>query len=69
MKELKIRVRVRDDGTIVVEDAPVKSGQEIEVTLHIPDPVEPTFPLRGLPVRYIDPYLPAVDEGEWDANR
>jgi hypothetical protein len=68
MKDVKIKVVVREDGKVVVEDVPVRSGQEIEVTLRIPEPVSATFPLRGLPVRYVDPFLP-VDEAEWDASR
>lgn len=68
MKEVKIKIVVRDDGKIVVENVPVRIGQEIEVTLRIPQPVVATFPLRGLPVRYVDPFLP-VDETEWDASR
>ncbi len=68
MKEVKVRIVVREDGRIVIDDVPVRSGQEIEITLRIPQPGEATFPLRGLPVRYVDPFLP-VDENDWNASR
>lgn len=68
MKEVKVKIVVSADGKVVIEDVPVKSGQEVEVTIRIPEPVEATFPLRGLPVRYVDPFRP-VDDDEWDASR
>src|SRR5512138_3785105 len=68
MKVVKVKIVVTDDGKIVIDDLPVKSGQEVEVTIRIPEPVAATFPLRGLPVRYVDPFRP-VDDDEWDASR
>lgn len=68
MKEVKFKIVVQEDGRIVVDDVPVKSGQEIEVTVRIPHAGGATFPLRGLPVRLVDPFLP-VDDDEWDAGR
>lgn len=51
------------------EDLPVRKGQQVEVTVRIDEPVEPTWPLRGLPVRLTDPFLPANPESEWEADR
>lgn len=69
MKEVKIKVIVSEDGKVIIEDIPVHTGQQVEVTLRIDEPAPARFPLRGLPVRYIDPFLPAVDDSDWDASR
>ncbi len=69
MKEHKVKVVVLADGRVVVEGVPVTRGQQVEVTIRIDDPVQPRFPLRGLPVRYDEPYQAVVDESEWDASR
>ena len=68
MKERKIRIVVLEDGKVVIDDLPVKKGQRVEVTLRIEPPSPPAYPLRGLPVRLIDPFLP-VDESEWESSR
>ncbi len=67
MKEHKFKVVVLRDGRVVVDGVPVTEGQEVEVTIGIPDPVPVTYPLFGLPFRYIEPFEPAVDPSEWDA--
>ncbi len=69
MKEKKIEVIVTEDGRIVLEDLPVRKGQQVEVTVRITEPVAPTFPLRGRPVKLKDPFLPAIPESEWEAGR
>ncbi len=69
MKEVKKKVVVLEDGTVVVDGVPVKKGDEVEVVIRIGDPVAPGYPLRGLPVRYVDPFGPAADESEWDASK
>lgn len=69
MKEFKIKVVVAEDGKVVVEDVPVHSGQELEVTIRVSEPSRATWPLRGLPVRYVDPFGPAIEDSEWDASR
>ncbi|MEA2239591.1 MAG: hypothetical protein QOC81_4315 [Thermoanaerobaculia bacterium] len=67
MKEHKFKVVVMKDGRVVVDDVPVTEGEEVEVTIRIEDPVPVTYPLFGLPFRYIEPFEPAVDPSEWDA--
>lgn len=69
MKSKKLRIVVLKDGRIVIDNLPVKKGQQVEVTVQIPDPVRPSMPLRGLPVRLIDPFLPAVPETDWESDR
>jgi hypothetical protein len=67
MKKKKLKVLVIEDGKIVLEGLPVHEGDEVEVSINILDPTPPTFPLRGVPLRYDDPFAPAVDPSEWDA--
>lgn len=68
MKEHKVRVIVLEDGKVVVDGIPVTKGQHVEVIIRVEKPA-PTYPLRGLPVQYKDPLLPAVPESEWDAPK
>lgn len=69
MKEVKVKVVVGEDGKVIIENVPVHTGQQVEVTLRIEEAGPARFPLRGLPVRYVDPFLPAVDDSDWDASR
>ena len=66
MKEFKRKIVVLKDGRIVIHDVPAEEGQEVEVTIRVPDSRRPAYPLRGLPVRYDRPFH-AVDEKDWDA--
>jgi len=67
MKAHKIKVVVLKDGKIVLEGLPVVEGDEVEVTIKILDPCPVTYPLHGVPLRYDDPFEPAVKPSEWDA--
>jgi hypothetical protein len=58
---------VLKDGKIVLDGLPVVEGDEVEVTIKVLDPCRLTYPLRGAPLRYDDPFEPAVDPSEWDA--
>ena len=69
VKGKKFKVLVLQDGRVVIDGVPVKKGQQVEVTVKVMERPRPTMPLRGLPVRFIDPFLPAVDESEWDAEK
>lgn len=69
MKEHKVKVVVLQDGKVVIENVPVKSGTTVEVTIQIEEPVTPTWPLRGTPVKYRDPFGAAIDPSEWDAEK
>lgn len=67
MKVHKFKVLVLEDGKIVIDGVPVIEGDEVEVTVEVLDQLPPTYPLRGLPIRYDDPLEPAVDPSDWDA--
>jgi hypothetical protein len=69
MKERKFKILVLENGKVVVDGVPVKKGQSVEVIIRIEEPVEPSYPLRGLPVRYDAPFGPAVEDTEWEASR
>lgn len=69
MKAKKLRIVVLQDGRIVIDGLPVKKGQQVEVTVKLAERTRPTMPLRGLPVRLIDPFLPAASEDDWDAGK
>ena len=69
MKEQKFRILVLENGKVVVEGVPVKKGQSVEVTIRIEEPAAPTYPLRGLPVRFDEPFAPAIDETEWESSK
>lgn len=69
MKEHKVKLAVLEDGRIEIEDVPVRKGDYVEVILRIEERTAPTWPLRGMPVKLHQPFAPAVDESEWDAER
>lgn len=69
MKEHKVKVVVLENGKVVVEGIPVTKGQQVEVVIRVEEQPKPTYPLRGLPIRYDEPFLPAVPESEWDASK
>ena len=69
MKKHKLNVLVLEDGRVVVDGLPVRKGQEVEVTIRLKKVSPPSYPLRGLPIRYEDPFLPATDESDWEALR
>jgi len=67
MKTHKVKVVVLQDGKIAVDGLPVLEGDEVEVSIKVLDPIPPSYPLHGAPLRYDDPFEPAVDPSEWDA--
>ena len=69
MKEYKVKVTALTDGRIVVDGLPVTKGEQVEVTIRMEEKVPLSYPLRGLPVQYHEPFEPAVDEQEWDATK
>lgn len=68
MKQKQYKIRVLEDGRVVVEDEDLKKGQMVDVSIFVSNPSTPTWPLRGLPVRYHDPFL-GIDESEWESPR
>jgi len=62
--------RIAHDGLPVLDKLPFAEGDEVDVTItpiEKTSPVRRTFPFRGLPFSYIDPFGPACDDQEWEA--
>jgi hypothetical protein len=60
-----------ENGVVVLDDpAPLKEGMRVTV---LPDESEdassPSTPLRGTTYRFDDPFAPAADPDDWDANQ
>ncbi|KPV54456.1 hypothetical protein SE17_03650 [Kouleothrix aurantiaca] len=57
------------NGTLTLRDLPLQAGEKVEVIIIVqssPERVKPNYPLRGLPVTYIDPTEP-IAEADWEA--
>ena len=63
-----LRVKVEEDGSIIIKGLPVKPGEYFDVSIKPvkkkPDPDNP-FPLRGMPFKYYLPFEPA-DQDNWE---
>jgi len=68
MQTYRVTTTVSNDGTITINKLPFRVGDEVEVVVQSRER-EPRrrerYPLRGKPVRYIDP-LSSVAEDDWD---
>jgi hypothetical protein len=62
MKEQKIKVVIVEDGKLEIDGLPVSKGDELEVTIRSHQNTKPSFPLRGLPVKYTEPFKPVDEE-------
>ena len=63
---------VRADGELHIENLPFRSGERVQVFVmrrRELDPNAPRYPLHGRPIRYDDPFEPAIDPLEWEANQ
>jgi hypothetical protein len=65
---LRIKTTVTQDGELHLE-GPFRAGDSVEVIVLSQaesDKVENPYPLRGMPIKYLDPYASVVEE-DWDA--
>jgi hypothetical protein len=71
MSAITVTTTVRPGGSLTVEKLPFPPGQVVEVVVRpAADPTEGgKYPLRGTPGYYIDPFEPACDPDDWEANR
>lgn len=63
----RIETRVEQDGVITVRNLPFNKGETVEVVITVlreQSSAESDYPLRGKPVRLINPF-DAVAEDEW----
>ena len=71
MQAYKTDARIEPEGELRLADLPFHAGDEVEVILLRREPsqrAENLYPLRGLPIRYVDPTEP-VAEDDWEALR
>ena len=60
---------IQHDGTLTLRDLPLHAGEKVEVIIIVQSPPigsQNAYPLRGLPVTYIDPTEPVADS-DWEA--
>jgi hypothetical protein len=73
MSAITVVATIRPDGSLTVERLPFPAGQRVEVIVRpaVEDPTEGgKYPLRGSrPYKYDDPFEPACDPDDWEANR
>jgi hypothetical protein len=74
---MTVRVRLRrhlDSDTIRIPELKELIGKDVEIDLTVSEadsaPAVRDFrPLKGSVLKYEDPYGPAVDPDDWEANR
>lgn len=69
---ISIKARVEEGGRVTVDHLPLKPGQEVQLTivsLESEAEIQSRYPLQGTSYRYEDPFGPAADPDEWEANR
>lgn len=71
MQDYRVETSISSDGSLVVKDLPFPPGERVEVIIRTHNSGErkgKTYPLRGKPVRYTDPFG-SVAEEDWEALR
>lgn len=70
METYRTDVVVKEDGTVTISGLPFHKGEKLDVILlqraGRASRVE-TYPLRGEPVKYIEPFE-GVDKDSWEAS-
>ena len=68
MQAYRVEIEVQQNGTLTVQNLPLRAGEAVEVIILVRPPTNQTsrYPLRGLPVQYDQPTEP-VAEQDWEA--
>jgi hypothetical protein len=69
MQAYRVETTVAQDGTLTLSHLPLRAGESVEVIILVQPSVtlgHQRYPLRGMPVCYIDPTEP-VAQADWDA--
>jgi len=69
MQAYRVETTLQQDGTLTLSNLPLRAGETVEVIILVqpPDAVDrQRYPLRGVPVRYVDPTEP-VAQADWEA--
>jgi hypothetical protein len=64
----RVEAKVVGDGMLNLKNLPFQEGDEVEVIIRALRQAKngKDYPLRGKPVRYIEPFK-SVDEDQWEA--
>jgi hypothetical protein len=71
MQDYRVETRVSSDGSLTVKGLPFQAGDKVEVIIRSYKYGEgkgQSYPLRGKPIRYADPFG-SVAEEDWEAPR
>ncbi|MDA0840139.1 MAG: hypothetical protein O3B01_19150 [Planctomycetota bacterium] len=69
MKTYKIEATVPSNGKLTITGLPFEVGHKVEVTVRDASSNGEhanTYPLRGMPIRYEEPFKPVADT-DWEA--
>jgi hypothetical protein len=70
MQAYHIATTVSKEGLLLLPKLPLTEGQHVKVTIELESIAakpQRSFPLRGLPHRYTDPFEPAAPPEDWEA--
>ncbi len=71
MQDYRVETRVSSDGSLILKGLPFPAGDKVEVIVRSREHEErknKTYPLRGRPIRYTDPFG-SVAEEDWESLR
>jgi hypothetical protein len=69
MQAYRVETTLQQDGTLTLSDLPLRAGETVEVIILVQPWVvvdHQRYPLRGMPIRYVDPMEP-VAQADWEA--
>ena len=71
MQTYRVKATLTKDSTLTLVDLPFAAGETVRVVI-VAEQATSTgpnlYPLRGTPLRYVDPTEP-VAEGDWESAR
>jgi hypothetical protein len=71
MQAYRVKATIQKDGKLMVSNLPLQAGEAVEVIILVQPSVvqrQNRYPLRGMPITYINPTEP-VTEADWEAAR
>ncbi len=71
MEAYRLETTLTQNHTLTLHSLPFHAGESVEVIILVKEPVSsthPAYPLRGLPITYLQPTEP-VSQNDWEAVR
>lgn len=71
MPDYRVETKVSSDRSLTIKGLPFEAGDDVEVIVRshkCPGGNGSRYPLRGKPIRYVDPFS-SVAEEDWEAPR